>query len=332
MGRKILPVLILAAIAGFAGYEYYTAHQDIQHSGEYQGYLEGEFVLVGAEQSGRIAREDVAEGAAVQKDAILFELDRDLAKASLAERRAAVERARAQLDNLKAAQQRPEQIDVLQATQRRFQADLDLAVLELRRLEDLYRRKVASKEQFDRARTQFLKAKAARDEIRRQIVLARLPARQRLVAAAEAELRIARAALRQAQIVVEKLTIRAPVSGEVQEVFFRAGEVISAGQPVFSILPAGKLKALFFVPEARRALLQKGTRVEILCDNCPDHLTARVSFIAQEAEYTPPVIFGPVERAKLVFRVEARLEASGAALSPGQPVTVRRASFGDEQK
>ena len=42
------------------------------------------------------------------------------------------------------------------------------------------------------------------------------------------------------------------------------------------------------------------------CDNCPENLEARISFISREAEYTPPVIFSEQERAKLVFRVEAR--------------------------
>lgn len=331
LGRKFLPVLIVTAIAGFAAYEYHNAHPAAESSAMYQGYLEGQFVLVGAEQSGRISRLDVAEGERVAKGAVLFALEHDLAKARLAERTAALLKARAQLDNLGAAQQRPEKIDILRATQRRFQADLDLAVLELRRLEDLYRRKVAAKEKFDLARTRFLKAKAARDEIRRQIVLARLPARRRVIAAAEAELKIAEAAQQQARIVLQKLTVHAPVPGEVQEVFFRTGEVISAGQPVVSILPDGKLKALFFVPERQRALLQKGERVEIICDNCQEHLVARVSFIARDAEYTPPVIFGPAERAKLVFRIEARLE-DAAGLAPGQPVTVRQAAARSEKK
>ncbi len=332
VGSKLLPVFIAGAVAVFAAYEYYKAHPAAETQSVFQGYIEGEFTLLGAEQSGRIARLDVAEGDTVGQGAFLFSLDDTLAKARLAERSAALAASAARLRGLRQAQQRPEKIDVLLATQRRFKADLDLAVLELRRLEDLYRRKVASKEQFDQARTQFLKAKAARDEIRRQVILARLPARDSLIAAAEAEVKLAAAAKDQAQILLRKQSVRAPVAGDVQQLFFRAGEVIGAGQPVISLLPAGKLKALFFVPERQRAYLTIGARVQVSCDNCPGDLFARVSFISREAEFTPPVIFGPKERAKLVFRIEARLDPGTGKVSPGQPVSVKRAAAGRDTK
>jgi HlyD family secretion protein len=50
-------------------------------------------------------------------------------------------------------------------------------------------------------------------------------------------------------------------------------------------------------------------------------LTAKVSFIAQNAEYTPPVIYSREERAKLVFLIEAR-PAHPEKFRVGQPVTV----------
>ena len=52
--------------------------------------------------------------------------------------------------------------------------------------------------------------------------------------------------------------------------------------------------------------------------------TATISFIAPQAEYTPPVIYSEASRAKLVYLVEARPPPQQAALiNPGQPVTVR---------
>jgi len=50
-------------------------------------------------------------------------------------------------------------------------------------------------------------------------------------------------------------------------------------------------------------------------------LTAKVSFIARSAEYTPPVIYSQEERAKLVFLIEARPEQPDK-FRVGQPVTV----------
>jgi HlyD family secretion protein len=51
-------------------------------------------------------------------------------------------------------------------------------------------------------------------------------------------------------------------------------------------------------------------------------VAARISFIAPQAEYTPPVIYSRENRAKLVFLVEARPEAPNPALHPGLPVEV----------
>jgi HlyD family secretion protein len=52
-------------------------------------------------------------------------------------------------------------------------------------------------------------------------------------------------------------------------------------------------------------------------------MNATISFIADRAEFTPPVLFSRENRAKLVFLVEARPVADVAArLNPGQPVDV----------
>jgi HlyD family secretion protein len=61
--------------------------------------------------------------------------------------------------------------------------------------------------------------------------------------------------------------------------------------------------------------------VRITCDGCPPNLTARISFVASQAEFTPPVIYSRDERAKLVFRVEA-LPDQPEALRVGQPIAV----------
>jgi HlyD family secretion protein len=64
--------------------------------------------------------------------------------------------------------------------------------------------------------------------------------------------------------------------------------------------------------------------VVVACDACPAGLTAEVSFISPEAEFTPPVIFSEETREKLVTMVEARpTQGRLTALKPGQPVSVR---------
>jgi HlyD family secretion protein len=78
----------------------------------------------------------------------------------------------------------------------------------------------------------------------------------------------------------------------------------------------------FCVPETQFARVKLGQRVAITCDGCAAGLTASVTFIAQQEEFTPPVIFSNGSREKLVFKIEARVP-SGLKLNPGQPVQVR---------
>ncbi len=68
--------------------------------------------------------------------------------------------------------------------------------------------------------------------------------------------------------------------------------------------------------------MKLGARVKISCDGCADGLFGRVSFLSSREEYTPPVIFSDAERAKLVFKVEARLEGAARELPLGLPVSI----------
>jgi HlyD family secretion protein len=133
----------------------------------------------------------------------------------------------------------------------------------------------------------------------------------------------AEAALRQAKANLEwsktRLTRRraiSPADGLIQEVYYRPGETVQPGRPVISLLPPGNLKIRFFAPE-----IKYGETVQVSCDGCEQGLTAKVSFIAKSAEYTPPVIYSREERAKLVFLIEARPEQP-EKFRVGQPLTV----------
>lgn len=140
----------------------------------------------------------------------------------------------------------------------------------------------------------------------------------------------AKAALQQAQANLDaaqtRLTRRrqlSPVTGSVEEVYFRPGETVQPGKPVVALLPPANLKIRFFAPERELAAIQIGENVGVSCDSCAAGLTAKVTFIARNAEYTPPVIYSLEERAKLVYLIEARPD-DPSKFRVGQPVTVTR--------
>ena len=141
---------------------------------------------------------------------------------------------------------------------------------------------------------------------------------------AEAALRQAKANLEWSQTRLTRRRAVAPAAGVIQQVYFRPGETVPPGRPVMSLLPPGNLKLRFFAPERVVQDVKYGATVKVSCDGCEAGLTAKVTFIASGAEYTPPVIYSLDERAKLVFLIEARPSPADAErLHPGQPVDVR---------
>ena len=134
-------------------------------------------------------------------------------------------------------------------------------------------------------------------------------------------LRDAQARLNSAQTRLARRQVFSPVTGTVQEVYYRPGEVVPAGRPVVSLLPPGNIKVRFFVPEPVLSSIDYGGVIKVSCDSCSPDITAHISFIARQSEFTPPVIYSLEERSKLVFLVEA-LPGKPDALRVGQPVDV----------
>jgi HlyD family secretion protein len=139
--------------------------------------------------------------------------------------------------------------------------------------------------------------------------------------AAVAVLRDAQARFNSSQTRLARRSVFSPVEGTVQQIYFRPGEMVPAARPVLTLLPPGNVKVRFFAPETILPNIAYGDAVRIGCDGCAANLTARVSFIARQSEFTPPVIYSLAERAKLVFLIEALPEKPGA-LRVGQPVDV----------
>ena len=155
----------------------------------------------------------------------------------------------------------------------------------------------------------------ARDLLRTQV------GTQKAFDDAEAALRTAQARLNSAQTRLARRKMMSPVSGSVQQIYYRAGELVPAGKPIVALLPPGNLKVRFFVNEATLPKLKIGEPVTVGCDGCAPGITAKISFIARTSEFTPPVIYSLEERSKLVFLIEARPERP-ELLRVGQPVSV----------
>jgi HlyD family secretion protein len=287
----------------------------------YLGYVEGETLLIGPTTAGRVVARPVQRGQTVAAGAALFSIDPATARAQFAQAEAALAQARAQLADQLTGRRPPEQ-DVTRAQLVQAEASEQLAARELARNAELVRTAAVSRSQFDAARSQWQQAAGHVAELKAQLEVGGLPARPEAIAAARAAVAASQAASTQARVLLEQLSPTAPVAGLVQDTFYDLGEYVPAGQPVLALLPPDHVKLRFFVPEADIALMHPGTQIAYRCDGCSPGRTAIISYVAPQAEYTPPVIYSQTARAKLVFLVEARPDGGASALRPGLPVEV----------
>lgn len=289
----------------------------------WSGYAEGDYVHVAAPLGGTLAALRVQAGQDVKRGELLFTLEAEAERAASEEADARLAQARAQAANAGKGR-REDEIAVTSAQLAQARAQAELARSELARQQQLQAQGFVSPARIDDARAAVAQSQARVDELQAALRVARLPARPDERAAAQAQVEAARQALRQSEWKALQKRQTAPVDARVEEVFFRLGEYVPPGQPVLALLPPGHIKARFFVPEAELGAMALGQAVSLHCDGCGAAIAARVSRIATQAEYTPPVIYSNAQRARLVFMVEARpLPQQALRLHPGQPLDVR---------
>lgn len=287
-----------------------------------QGYAEGEYVRVGAPFAGTLVRLDVQRGGRVEAGSPLFALEAENESAARREAEDRLASAQAQLENLRKGR-RPTEIEAVRAQLAQAQAAFVFTAAELKRQEDLLAKGFATRQQVEEARTAMARDRARVDELKAQVATAHLAARPDEIRAAQAQASAAKAALDQADWRLKQRTAVSTVAGVVADTLFVRGEWVGAGQPVVSLLPPENLKARFYVPETGLGAVKIGQPVELRCDGCGSPIRATITWIAPQAEYTPPVIYSKESRSKLVFLVEARPAAADATrLKPGQPLDV----------
>jgi HlyD family secretion protein len=305
-------LLVLVVLAGCARHPADT----------YQGYVEGEFVYLASSQPGQLTRLAVARGQTVAADAPVFTLESQAEAEAVAQARQQLQSAQAQRADLLTGK-RSAEIEVIEAQRAQARADAMRAETQLARDEQQYQAGGIPKGQLDDSRAAALAATAHVRELQGQLEVARLPGREAQIRAEEAQVKAAQAALAQAQWKLDQKSVRAPQAGLVFDTMYRSGEWVPAGSPVVRMLPPENVKVRLFVPESVVGALAPGRPVRIRCDGCGADVPAVLSFVSDQAEYTPPVIYSNETRAKLVFMVEARPQPADATrLRPGQPVEV----------
>ena len=311
---RIRPALLLFVAVGLAACE-------SEPGDKVTGYTEGDYVYVGAPEGGWVTEVLVQRGTQVNAGDALFALDAEAQLAARNQAQAQVKQAEAQLADLQKPR-RADEIAALQGTLNQAQANLSFAQSDFDRASKLRSTGFVSQQVLDQKKSARDGAAATVKQAKANLDLAGKGARSDEIAAASANVNAARQALARAEYALSQRRVVAKVEGRVEDTLRRAGEYVPPGGAVISLLPPGNIKVRFFVAEGDRARLPVGQNVRISCDGCPANASAKVAFVAANAEYTPPVIYSIGSREKLVWLVEAVPEGGTLRLSPGQPIDV----------
>jgi HlyD family secretion protein len=316
----LLAVALVAAVAGW----WFFLRPPPAKGIAWQGYADADFVKVGPTQQGLVVAIHVRRGDKIAKDAPLFDQDDTNDKAALDQAARQLAQAEQQLANLQNGG-KPTEIAQAEANLTDAEAARDKIRADLARNQTLLKTGAASAQVVDQEQAD---ARSAEAKVAvQQAALAQLRApmgRPDEIRAQEAAVKALQAATDMARWRLDQRHVSSPVSGVVADTLAEPGETLAAGAPVVSILPPENIFVRFFVPEADLARVHQGDEVAISCDSCSPNMTGLISYIAPQAEYTPPVIYSESTRAKFVFLIEAKPKPEQAALlNPGQPVTVR---------
>jgi HlyD family secretion protein len=128
------------------------------------------------------------------------------------------------------------------------------------------------------------------------------------IIAAGANVESARAAVERIQADINDSTLKSPRTGRVQYRVSQPGEVLPAGGRVLNIIDLTDVYMNFFLPEAAAGRVKIGAEVRLVLDALPRSvIPARVSFVADVAQFTPKTVETALERQKLAFRIRAHI-------------------------
>jgi membrane fusion protein (multidrug efflux system) len=333
--RKRLP-LVVAGVVGvilFVGGIFWWQGQQRWEQTD-NAFVEADTVLVSSQVDGRIVEVLVADNQRVQAGDVLVRLDDADARAELAQAEAQLSAALAAVDNVDArTAQEGAQVQARAAGVAQAEAQADLARAEA----DRYGR-LASQGWVSDQRVQTERASAAQARAGVAEAQAGLEAERRAAATltssrsqAVAQVELARAAVEQARIDLDRTVIRAPSAGVVGARQVRVGQYVRPGGQLMSLVPLGETYVVANFKETQMQRLRLGQTVEITADAFPGQtLTGRIDSFSPATGSEFALI--PIENAsgnftKITQRVPVRIVVTrgqeAAALRPGLSVEVR---------
>jgi HlyD family secretion protein len=287
------------------------------------GTVEATEADLGFQVPGRVLEISAREGDVVSGGQELARLDTEELDAVRAATNAQLRAAQARLTELRRGA-RPEELSQAEAALRAAQRRREDASLDAQRARNLFEGGAVSRQSLDKAVTALTVAESGLDQAVQTLAMVREGPRVETIHAQEAVVEQARANVARADATLANAVIRAPFPGRVTVRHREAGETVSPGAPVLTLLDPDDRWVRIYVREDQIGAVQIGMAAQITSDTYPGRVyDGHVTFIGSEAEFTPRNVQTTEERIKLVYPVKVRITGDpGFELKPGIPADV----------
>lgn len=285
------------------------------------GTVDAREVDLAFQVGGRIDALRVDEGDAVEAGEIVAEIDQKDYALQLARTEAEARAAERALAALRAGT-RVQELRVAEAVVQRARAELQFAAADVRRVEQLVPKRLASEEQLDQKRVQYEVAQTRLNEAEQTLNLLREGPRTEDIDRAAAELSAREAAVASARKQLDDAVLRSPAGGVISVRLAEQGEVVAPGQPVLRLARLAQPWVRAYLNEPDLARVRLGQRAEIRVDGIATVFSGRLNFISPQAEFTPKTVETRALRVDLVYRVKIDVDNAGGELKIGMPVDV----------
>jgi len=198
------------------------------------------------------------------------------------------------------------------------QNDLDGAQREYIRVDTLAKKGALPTQQRDNLKTQYDGARL------------RLDANQKTLLSLLDRIKGMKIKIEQADDQISDCYIKAPSDGIVSTKYRNRGEVVGPGTPIYEIIKYDTLTADFFVPQPVLASIKYGQILKVRIDYDDGKgigakfTDGKISWISDEAEFSPKNIQTRESRNELVFRVRVEIDNREGVLKRGLPVEIWR--------
>jgi HlyD family secretion protein len=303
---KLLLPIVLLAIAATATFLWMREKNQPKQL-VLSGSLEARTVNVGSLYGGRVVRVLVDEGTHVAPGQTIATLETETIDRQLAEQRAAIETANANLRKGLAGA-RAEEIEKAAAIAANDEKDR-------RRMATLYRDGIVARQLLNDAET---KAKTSAEDLR----LLQKGTRPEEIAALRAQVEQQQRRLDSLMKQRTETEVKSTVAGIVQSFGWRPGDLVAPNQSVAEILEVDQLWVRVYVPETLLGLVQVNRPAKVSVDTFPNETFAgRVATISSEGEYTPRNVQTRAQRADVVYGVKVIVNPN-PKLKPGMAAEV----------